>query len=217
MIIEGKRENSDRLDTSYSVLEPVVQDNRKLMIARTLVDPFKQRIPVRLINLDDRPVKLRRNYRLRELHPIAYTSETLDTSQQRYSVTRKELLAMVTFIHQFKHYLLGRKCILRTDHGALKWLCNFKDTQGQLARWIETLAQYNFEIHLRAGIKHYNADTLSRIDYTTKLCTHQQNEECDASCESCKNIVYQWKDFKLEIDNMQNLSKTNKNNKPSKI
>ena len=79
---------------------------------------------------------------------IAYASNKLDKSQQRYSVTRRELLAMVTFIHQFKHYLLGRKVILRTDHGALKWLYNFKDTQGQLARWIETLAQYNFEIHL---------------------------------------------------------------------
>jgi hypothetical protein len=56
---------------------------------------------------------------------------------------------MVTFIHQFKHYLLGRKFILRTDHGALKWLYNYKDTQGQLARWIETLAQYNFEIGKR--------------------------------------------------------------------
>jgi hypothetical protein len=108
----------------------VVEDNRKLMIARTLVDPFKQRISVRLINLDDRPVKLRRSYRLGELHPIDYASETLDKSQQRHSVTRKELLAMVTFIHQLKHYLLGGKFILRTDHGALKWLCNFKDTQG---------------------------------------------------------------------------------------
>ena len=123
---------------------------------------------------------------------------------------------MVTFIHQFKHYLLGRKFILKTDHGALKWLYNFKDIQGQLARWIETLAQYTFEILLRAGIKHNNADALSRVDYTTKCCTHQQNEEFDASCESCKHIVYQWKDFKLEIDNVQNLSKTDKNNKPSK-
>jgi hypothetical protein len=68
-----------------------------------------------------------------------------------------------------------------------------------MARWIETLAQYNFEIHLRAGIKHNNADALSRVNYTTKLCIHQQNEEFDASCESCKNIVYQWKDFKPQF------------------
>jgi hypothetical protein len=137
-------------------------------------------------------------------HVIAYVSNKFDKSQQRYSVTRRELLAMVTFIHQFKHYLLGRKCILRTDDGALKWLYNFKDTHGQLASWIETLAQYNFEIHLRAGIKHNNGDAFSRVEYTTKLCTYQQNEEYDASCEFCKNIVYQWKDFKLEIDKVHN-------------
>ena len=64
MEIQGKGENSDRLDTRYSVLDPVVEDNRKQMIARTLVVPFEQRIPVHLINLDDRPIKLRRNYLL---------------------------------------------------------------------------------------------------------------------------------------------------------
>ena len=61
MVIQGKGENSD---TRYSVLDPVVEDNRKQMIARTLMDPFEQRIPVHLINLDDRPIKLRRNYLL---------------------------------------------------------------------------------------------------------------------------------------------------------
>ena len=38
--------------------------------------------------------------------------------QQRYSVTRRELLAVVTFIHQFRHYLLGKKSLRRTDHGS---------------------------------------------------------------------------------------------------
>ena len=89
MVIQWKGENSDRLDTRYSVLEPVVEDNRKRMIARTLVDPFEQRIPVRLINMDDRPIKLRRNYLLGELHPIDYATEVTSTEEhrekQRYS------------------------------------------------------------------------------------------------------------------------------------
>ena len=67
----------------------MVEDNRKLMIARILVDPFEQRIPVRLINLDDRPIKLRRNYLLGELHPIDYVTEVTSTEEhrekQRYS------------------------------------------------------------------------------------------------------------------------------------
>jgi hypothetical protein len=39
---------------------------------------------------------------------IVYASTKLDRRQQRYSVTRRELLAAVTFMHQFRHYLLRR-------------------------------------------------------------------------------------------------------------
>lgn len=65
---------------------------------------------------------------------ISYGSKKLDKQQQRYSVTRCELLAVTTFINQFRHFLLGRKFILRTDHGSLRWLFSFKDSQGKLAR-----------------------------------------------------------------------------------
>ena len=77
---------------------------------------------------------------------IAYSSKKLDKHQMKYNVTRRELLAVITFIHQFKHYLLGKQFLLRTDHGSLKWLFNFKDPQGQLARWLEFLSQFDFDI-----------------------------------------------------------------------
>ena len=53
---------------------------------------------------------------------IAYASRSLTRPEQRYCVTRKELLAIVEFVHHFRHYLLGRKFTLRTDHGSLVWL-----------------------------------------------------------------------------------------------
>ena len=31
---------------------------------------------------------------------------------------------------QFRHYLLGREFLVRTDHSSLRWLCNFKGTTG---------------------------------------------------------------------------------------
>ena len=97
-----------------------------------------------------------------EEKPICYGSKKLDRQQQRYCITRKELLAAVTFIHQFRHYHLGQEFELRTDHNSLRWLFSFKDPQGQMARWLEVLAQYNFRITHRAGAKHGNADSLSR-------------------------------------------------------
>jgi hypothetical protein len=53
--------------------------------------------------------------------------------------------------------------MVRTDHNSLTWLMNFKEPQGQLARWLEELSQFNMEIQHRLGKKHTNADALSRI------------------------------------------------------
>ncbi len=94
---------------------------------------------------------------------IAYASRKLSKSEQNYSVTKRELLAAVHFMKYFKHYLYGKKFTLRTDHGSLRWLYNFKDVQGQLARWIEILSTFDFEISHRPGTQHRNADALSRI------------------------------------------------------
>lgn len=101
---------------------------------------------------------------------IAYASKRLTLQQEKYSVTRRELLAVVTFINHFRHYLLGQKFLLRTDHGSLRWLFDFKDPRGQVARWLEVLAQYDFDIEHRPGTRHQNADGLSRKDFEHNKC-----------------------------------------------
>jgi len=64
---------------------------------------------------------------------ICYASRTLTKSERNYCVTRKELLAVVYFLQQFCQYLLSGTFTLRTDHGALTWLQQFKKPEGQLA------------------------------------------------------------------------------------
>ncbi|CAG2191492.1 unnamed protein product [Mytilus edulis] len=137
---------------------------------------------------------------------IAYGSKKLDKPQQRYSVTRRELLAVITFIHQFRHYLVGRKFLLRSDHASLRWLFNFKDPQGQLARWLETLSQYIFDIQHRPGVKHQNADSLSHREYDLSLCDHIKQGVRNPECKNCKSMDADWVDFKTDVDNVTNLS-----------
>ncbi|CAC5403372.1 unnamed protein product [Mytilus coruscus] len=96
-------------------------------------------------------------------HVVAYASRTLSKSERKYCVTRKELLAVVCFVKHFKPHLYGRKFTVRTDHGSLKWLFNFKNPEGQIARCIETLGSFEMQIQHRPGVQHRNADALSRI------------------------------------------------------
>nr|VZI30913.1 unnamed protein product [Spirometra erinaceieuropaei] len=95
-------------------------------------------------------------------HPLIFASQTLTRPERNYSTTHKELLAVVTFVKKFHHYLAGKRFILRTDHQALRWLENFKDPTGQLARWQADLLEYSYTVVHRAGKKHQNADALSR-------------------------------------------------------
>ena len=96
-----------------------------------------------------------------EERPIAYASRTLTKTQRRYCVTRRELLAVVTFVHHFRHYLLGQKFTIRTDHSSLRWLMSVREPTDQMARWLEMLSQFNFQMEYRAGKSHSIADALS--------------------------------------------------------
>ena len=105
-------------------------------------------------------------------------------TERRYCATRRELLSVVTFVKQFHPYLLGRHFKLRTDHGSLVWLKNFKEPEGQLARWLERLQQYDFTIIHRRGRKHCNADAMSRIPCSQCGRSEPNLNEEELSCIS---------------------------------
>ena len=82
---------------------------------------------------------------------IAYYSQVMSRPEQQYCTTRKELLAVVKAVKHFHPYLYGRSFVLRTDHAALRWLFSFRLPEGQIARWLEHLQQYDFRIEHRPG------------------------------------------------------------------
>ncbi|KAK3088259.1 hypothetical protein FSP39_016699 [Pinctada imbricata] len=137
--------------------------------------------------------------------PVFYASKSLTNIQRRYCTTRRELLAVVVFIQQFKHFLLGREFIVRSDHSSLRWIMSFKEPTEQTARWLEILSRFNFKIEHRQGVKHGNADALSRVpcDPLTCDCYEQttilENLPC-GGCNGCKRKHEQWSSFFEESD-----------------
>ncbi len=93
---------------------------------------------------------------------LSYASRTLSPQEKRYCTTRKELLAVVWFLRHYRSYLYGQEFLVRTDHSSLQWICNFWEPEGQIARWLQVLGEYNFRVIHRPGKQHQNADGLSR-------------------------------------------------------
>jgi len=94
---------------------------------------------------------------------IGYASQALSEAEKNYCTTRKELLAVIFGLKQYRQFLLARECfVIRTDHAALTHLMRTPEPLGQQARWLDLLAEYNFKILHRAGAAHRNSDVLSR-------------------------------------------------------
>ena len=94
--------------------------------------------------------------------PVAYYSCKLLPREENYSAVEKECLAIKLATHAFRVYLLGKPFVIQTDHRALKWLDQFKETNARLTRWSLSLQSYNYNIQYRSGASNGNADGLSR-------------------------------------------------------
>nr|KAG5699813.1 hypothetical protein BaRGS_013533 [Batillaria attramentaria] len=138
---------------------------------------------------------------------IAYGSKALTPPQRKYCTTRKELLALVAFTRQYRHYLLGRHFTARTDHSSLAWLMRFKNLGGQLARWMEELSQYDIQVVHRPGKDHTNADALSRVPAEEEFCNcYEAGRDLSTlpcgGCAYCVKAHKQWSRFEEDVDDV---------------
>ena len=138
---------------------------------------------------------------------IAYGSFALSKPQISYCSSRKELLSCVRFCIHFRHYILGREFTLTSDCFSLKWLCNFKNMDGQLSRWAETLSQYNFEMVYRPGKNHISADSLSRrpIDDPCLVIKDVKSLPC-GGCKHCTRVHNKWVEFENQVGEASELA-----------
>ncbi|HIC32789.1 MAG TPA: hypothetical protein EYO76_12820, partial [Flavobacteriaceae bacterium] len=108
---------------------------------------------------------------------LCYGSKKLSSSEANYPPNKGELLAVIYFMRHWKYYLQYRPFKLRTDHQSLKWIRTMEAPQGMIARWLETLANYNFEVEHRKGLRHGNADAMSRIAHAVEMPAVQEEED----------------------------------------
>lgn len=100
-------------------------------------------------------------------HPIIYSSRSVHGAERNYGISKLELLAVVWAVKLYRPYLHGSPFTVTviSDHSALNGLLKTKQPSGILARWIEILSEYDFEIVYRPGRVNESADFLSRLGH----------------------------------------------------
>jgi hypothetical protein len=98
------------------------------------------------------------------LQPIAFMSKKLTGAESRYPVHEQELLAIITALTTWRHYLSGTSTPVRvrTDHKSLVHFQTQPMLSGRQTRWLETLADYDYTIEYVKGEDNEVADALSR-------------------------------------------------------
>ena len=64
--------------------------------------------------------------------PIAFYSRKMNSAQQNYTTTEKELLSVVATLKEFRNIILGHQITVYTDHKDITY--NFLNTE-RVMRW----------------------------------------------------------------------------------
>eukprot|EP00253_Pinus_taeda_P028742 PITA_28742 len=93
---------------------------------------------------------------------IAYASRKLKPHEELYATHDLELAAVMLALKIWRHYLVGRKFTLKSDHQSLQYLFTQRDLNARQRRWSEFLSEYDFGISYIKGKENVVADALSR-------------------------------------------------------
>ena len=96
---------------------------------------------------------------------VAYACRQLRPHEQNYPAHDLEFAGVVHALKIWRHYLIGNKCEIYTDHKSLKYIFTQPDLNLRQRRWLELVKDYNVEIHYHPGKANVVTDALSRKSY----------------------------------------------------
>jgi hypothetical protein len=116
---------------------------------------------------------------------VAYASRQLRKHEVNYLIHDLELAMVVHALKIWRHYLMGKRCELYTDHKSLKYIFTLSNPSLRQRRWLELIKDYDLGIDYHPGKANVVADTLSHRSHVSQLVVDSMPFE---SCEEFNKL-----------------------------
>ena len=84
---------------------------------------------------------------------------------------------MVHALEIWRHYLIGHKSDIYTDHKSLKYIFTQTNLNMRQRRWLELIKDYDLEVHYHPRKANVVADALSRKSYANEVQVASMSSE----------------------------------------
>jgi hypothetical protein len=108
---------------------------------------------------------------------VSYTSRQLRKHEENYPTHDLELAVVVHALKIWRHYLIGHRCEIYSDHKSLKYIFTQNDLNLRQRRWLELIKDYDLGINYHPGKANVVVDALSRKKYCNATFTKRIRPE----------------------------------------
>jgi hypothetical protein len=108
---------------------------------------------------------------------VCYESRHLRKHEENYLAHDLELAAVVHARKIWRHYLIGHRCEIYSDHKSLKCIFTPNDWNLRQCRWLELIKDYDLEINYHPEKANVVADALSRKKYCNATFARRMQPE----------------------------------------
>jgi hypothetical protein len=131
---------------------------------------------------------------------VAYASRQLRKHEVNYPTHDLELATVVHALKIWRHYLMGKRCELYTDHKSLKYIFTQFNLNLRQRRWLELIKDYDLGINYHPGKANVVADSLSHKSHVSQLVVDSMPIElCEEFDKLNLRIVANTKATEMEV------------------
>jgi hypothetical protein len=102
---------------------------------------------------------------MQEGQVVCYVSQQLRKHEENFPTHDLELAIVVHARKIWRHYLIGHRCEIYSEHKSLKYIFTQNDLKLCQRRWLELIKDYDLRINYHPGKANVVADALSRKKY----------------------------------------------------